>query len=78
MDAHKSLRRDRFERVAARRVRSILQHLDHLTNCSNRNNYEYETGDVKKMFSAVRDKVRTAEAAFDKELARSHKDTFTF
>ena len=78
MKNEKSLRRERFERVAARRVRSILQYIDHLTNCSNRNNYEYDADDVKKMFGAIREKVRSAEAAFDKELTRSRKDSFTF
>ncbi len=78
MDTKKSLRRERFERVAARRVRSILQYVDHLSNCANRNNYEYDAADVKKMFAAIREKVKTAEAAFDKELTRSRKDSFTF
>jgi len=74
----KSLRRERFERVAARRVRSILQYLDHLANCANRNNYDYSDADVRKMFGAIKEKVRTAEAAFNKELTRSQKDSFTF
>jgi len=78
MEGQKSMRRDRFERVAARRVRSILQYIDHLANCANRNNYEYDSADVKKMFGAIKEKVRTAEAAFDKELNRSQKDSFKF
>ena len=74
----KSIRRERFENVAARRTQKILEFLDSLANCSNRNNYEYNENDVKKIFSAIRDKVKTTEAAFDKELNRSEKNRFSF
>lgn len=72
------LRRERFERVAARRVQSILDHLDILANCSNRNNYEYSEADLKKMFSAIREKLRQTETAFDKEITRSNRNRFEF
>jgi hypothetical protein len=72
----KSTRRDRFENVAARRTQKILEFLDSLANCSNRNNYEYNENDVKKIFGAIKDRVKTTEAAFDKELNRSEKIKF--
>lgn len=72
----KSTRRERFENVAARRTQKILEFLDSLGNCSNRNNYEYNENDVKKIFSAIKDKIKIAEAAFDKELNRSEKIKF--
>ena len=71
-------RRERFENVAARRTQKILEFLDSLANCSNRNNYEYNENDIKKMFNAIKDRVKTAEAAFDKELNRSEKNKFKF
>lgn len=74
----KSTRRDRFENVAARRTQKILEFLDSLANCSNRNNYEYTENDIRKMFSAIRERVKTSEAAFDKELNRSEKNKFKF
>ena len=72
----KSTRRKRFETVAARRTQKILEFLDSLANCSNRSNYEFNGDDVKKIFSAIRERVKTTEAAFDKELNRSEKIKF--
>jgi hypothetical protein len=72
----KSTRRKRFETVAARRTQKILEFLDSLANCSNRSNYEFNGDDVKKIFSAIRERVKTTEAAFDKELKRSEKIKF--
>lgn len=72
----KSTRRERFENVAARRTQKILEFLDSLANCSNRNNYEYNENDVKKIFNAIKDRIKTTEAAFDKELNRSAKIEF--
>jgi hypothetical protein len=74
----KSIRRERFENVAARRTQKILEFLDSLANCSNKSNYEYSDEDVKKMFAAIRDRVKTSESAFDKELNRSEKNKFKF
>jgi len=74
----KSLRRERFENVAARRTQKILDFMDSLSNCANRNNYEYTQEDVRKMFSAIKERLKVAEAAFDKELNRSGKDSFKF
>ena len=74
----KSLRRKRFERVAARRVQMVLHNLGLLGNCANRNNYEYSEVDCRKMFAAIREKVKEAETLFDKELTRSSKGTFKF
>ena len=38
--------------------------------------YEFNEDDVKKIFNAIRDRVKTTEAAFDKELKRSEKIEF--
>lgn len=77
-DKDKGLRRQRFERVAARRVQMILQYLDILGNCANRNNYDYTENDSRKMFAAIKEKVKETETLFDKELSRSNKNTFKF
>ena len=73
---NKSTRRKRFETVAARRTQKILAFLDSLSNCSNRSNYEFNEDDVKKIFNAIKDRVKTTEAAFEKELKRSEKIEF--
>ena len=73
---NKSTRRKRFETVAARRTQKILEFLESLSNCSNRSNYEFNEEDVKKIFNAIKDRVKTTEAAFEKELSRSEKIKF--
>ncbi len=55
----------RFKRVASRRVGQILQGLRLLSNCSNKQTYEYSDEDVKKIFSAVESEFRKAKTAFE-------------
>ncbi|HLF64578.1 MAG TPA: hypothetical protein VI603_12530 [Saprospiraceae bacterium] len=71
-------RRERFEDVAGKRVQYVLNKLELLGNCSNRNNYQYEPEDVRKMFSAIRDALKRAEAKFDGELTKHDKTKFKF
>jgi hypothetical protein len=74
----KSLRRERFEKVAARRTQKILDFLDSLANCSNKSNYEYTDADVRKMFNAIKEKVKQTEAAFGNAINREEKNKFKF
>jgi hypothetical protein len=76
--AKNKTKRERFERVAAYRVDMVLKFLDSLSNCANKGNYEYSESDARKMFSAIRSKVKEAEATFDKELGRDGKNSFKF
>jgi hypothetical protein len=74
----KSTRRERFENVAARRTQKILDLLDILGNCANRTNYEYSDEDVRKMFAAIKDKMKNTESAFGSAINGSEKNTFKF
>ncbi len=74
----KTTRRERFEKVAARRTQNILDSLDSLSKCSNRNNYEYSEEDIKKMIRAIREKLTQTESAFDNEISKSKKNQFKF
>ena len=76
--AKTNTKRDRFERVAAYRVDRILKFLDSLANCSHKGNYDYADDDVRKMFNAIRGKVKEVETVFEKELNRNGKNTFKF
>ena len=76
--AKKSTRRERFENVAARRTQKILDLLDILGNCSNRTNYEYTDSDIRKMFSAIKEKTRNTEAAFGSAMNKEEKNKFKF
>jgi hypothetical protein len=71
-------KRDRFEKVASKRVQFIIDKLDLLGNCSNRSNYEYSEDDVKKMFSTIKARTKQIEALFKEELAKQNKNKFKF
>lgn len=73
-----SSRRIRFEKVAANRVDNILKGLESLEKCSNKNNYEYNPSDIKKMEKALREKVSDVIKSFSKELDKGKENEFKF
>ena len=73
-----SPRRTRFEKVAANRVANILKGLESLEKCSNKNNYEYNSTDIKKMEKALKDKVNDILKSFNKELDKGKNSEFKF
>tara|TARA_R110001599_G_scaffold175636_1_gene367713 strand:+ start:431 stop:661 length:231 start_codon:yes stop_codon:yes gene_type:complete len=73
-----SSRRTRFEKVAANRVAKILKGLESLEKCSNRNNYEYNSNDIRKMEKALRNKVSDVLKSFNKELDKGKNNEFQF
>jgi hypothetical protein len=56
--------RDRFKRLATARTNIVLKRLKVLSNCSNRNIYEYEEQDIDKIFSEIERKVKESKAKF--------------
>ena len=74
----KSEKRQRFEKVASNRVQKIIDYLNLLKNCSNRNNYEYFEEDVQLMFSEIQKTLRDAKNAYDTELTKKNKSGFSF
>ena len=74
----KTTKRERFENVASNRVQRILDTLQLLQNCSNKNNYEYTEKDVDRMFSEITSAVRDAKQAYIKELNKRNKTGFKF
>ncbi|MHB1108029.1 MAG: hypothetical protein ACYCZ2_16870 [Lutibacter sp.] len=73
-----SPRRVRFEKVAANRVANILKGLESLEKCSNKNNYEYNSNDIRKMEKALRDKVSDILKSFNKEIEKGQNSEFKF
>lgn len=73
-----SPRRARFEKVAANRVANILKGLESLEKCSNKNNYEYNADDIRKMEKALKDKVSDVLKSFNKELDKGKNNEFKF
>jgi uncharacterized protein (DUF927 family) len=74
----KSKKRERFEKVAGNRVQRVLDTLQLLKNCSNRNNYEYSESDVEQMFSEISKALKESRAAYTSELHKANKKGFTF
>ncbi len=74
----KSKKRERFEKVAGNRVQRVLDTLQLLKNCSNRNNYEYSDSDVEQMFSEISRVMKESRAAYTSELHKVNKQGFTF
>jgi hypothetical protein len=76
--SEKSLRRERFETVAARRTQKLLDLLDVLGNCANKSNYEYTDEDVRKMFTAIENKTKNTKALFGNAISKEEKNKFKF
>ena len=74
----KTEKRQRFEKVAGNRVQKVLDTLQLLKNCSNRNNYDYSEADVELMFSEISKALRDARSAYVIELTKVSKKGFTF
>lgn len=74
----KTEKRQRFEKVAGNRVQKVLDTLQLLKNCSNRNNYEYSEADVEQMFSEIAKALKESRAVYVNELHKATKQGFTF
>ena len=74
---NQELKKERFKNVARRRVQKILDDMDSLAKCSNRNSYEYSSEDITKMMKAIKEKLKVLEAAYTSN-TQSNKNTFEF
>lgn len=70
-------KKERFKRVASRRVENILNDIQSLSKCSNKNNYEYTEVDINKMLKAIKEEIRLMETLFKKNL-KDNNSTFNF
>ena len=61
---NETLKRDRFVRIAERRVNQVLEALDRLENCSNTHNYEYQESDVRKIFGELERRLKEVKQSF--------------
>jgi hypothetical protein len=57
--------RDKFVRLATKRVSNALKALQLIGNLSNRSNYSYTESDVQKIFRALQDELNTSKKKFD-------------
>jgi len=56
--------KERFKRIATARTNSILQRLRVLSNCANRQYYDYTEEEVDAIFSAIEKKLKEAKSKF--------------
>jgi len=47
------IKKERFKKIAEKRVNKLIEDFRLLGNCSNKGNYEYTEQDVKKIISAI-------------------------
>lgn len=71
------LKKERFKNVASKRVQKVLDSIDSLSKCSNRNNYEYSEDDVSKMLKVIREQIKMLEISYTEKTKRRTK-TFEF
>ena len=62
-------KRGRFKRLAVKRANKVLESLRVLGHCSNRQSYEYDGDDVKRLFSVIDKELRRVKAKFEKPAA---------
>ena len=60
----KNEKKIRFKKVATYRTNQIIRYLDLLSNCSNKNNYDYDQTDVNKIFSAIDDALKETKLKY--------------
>ncbi len=58
------IRRDRFVKIAERRVNQILENFNNLGKCSNKRNYDYSEADIRKIFREIERKVKETKLLF--------------
>ena len=68
-------RRERFIRIAERRVNRILDNFDSLGKCANKKNYEYNDEDVRSVFQAIEKKIKVIKALYQN--SNKEKKSFT-
>ena len=60
-----SLKRDNFVRLAEARANRALREIRLIGNLSNRNAYEFDDADVRKLFTAIQKGLDTAKGRFN-------------
>ncbi len=63
----------RFIRVAEARTNKIIDMINLLGNCSNKNNYAYSEKDVDRIFSRIEDELKAAKIKFISSSEKSQR-----
>ncbi len=66
-------KRERFIRIAESRTNKIINMVQLLSNCSNKNIYDYTEQDVEKIFNAIETELKEAKKSFNKTSTKKEK-----
>lgn len=66
-------KKDRFKRVAESRTQKILDMMELLGNCSNKNNYDYSEADVKKIIKVLEEELSVLKKKFESNIVKNEK-----
>ena len=64
---NKETKREKFVRIAEARTNKIIDMIQLLGNCSNKNQYEYTQKDVNKIFNAIQVELDEAKKRYSKQ-----------
>jgi hypothetical protein len=70
--------REKFLRLATKRVNTALKAIQLIGNLSNRSNYDYADEEVQKIFRALQDELNTARKKFHLAQKRRGGSLFSF
>ena len=70
--------REKFVRLATKRVNTALKALQLIGNLSNKSNYDYSQQDVQKIFRALQDGTTTCKKKFELANGRRSRSNFSF
>ncbi|WP_426166985.1 hypothetical protein [Sandarakinorhabdus sp. DWP1-3-1] len=69
-------KRDKFRELASNRTDKALEAIERIGNLSNKQLYEWDSGEVRKIIKALRDEISKVEARFETPSAR-RRDRFS-
>lgn len=70
-------KREKFERLAEKRMSEVIKKLRLIGNLSNRNNYEYSAEQVKQIIDSLEHELKIIKNKFKEEQSKSNM-TFKF
>lgn len=69
--------REKFARLATKRVNSAIKAINLIGNLSNKSNYDYSEEDVTKIFRALQGELNACKKRFDMASSPSGRDVFS-
>lgn len=68
--------REKFIRLANKRVSNALKAIDLIGNLSNKSNYDYSDSDVVKIFRALNEEIQRAKTRFETASGKKEQKKF--